>query len=343
MKAIVQAAGPGCHVWLRLPGSWGETNIGLVVGQDASLLIDTPWDMRLTRSMQDAFAQHTEGAPVRMIVNTHADPDHWWGNDQLPRAEVIASTQCAKAMRTETPPHRLVELRRAARIGARFPGRPGGAGRYVSAMLAPFEFGEVTLRFPDRTFTEHRSELVGGREVEFIDYGSAHTISDTVILVPDARVVYAGDLLFAGVTPVMWHGPVSGWLDALAGLLALPADVYVPGHGPLSTRTEVVALRDYWTWLATAVEHHAGAGEEPLEIARRLSRMPEFAAFGTWESPERLYINVATICRRREGKGPIPSDPLSRATAFDGVARLHRHLAAREAHPRHLCGGAGAV
>ncbi len=316
----------GCHAWLRLPGSWGETNIGLVVGRDASLLIDTPWDLRLTRSMLDAFAPLTDSAPVAMLFNTHADPDHWWGNSALPGAEVVASEGCTRAMRAEPTPERLLSLRRFAQVGGRLPGRPGAAGRYVSSMLAPFALEEVTLRFPDRTFTGRRTETVGGREVEFIDLGAAHTASDSIVFVPDARVVYTGDLLFSGVTPVMWHGPVQAWLQALEAITALEADVFVPGHGPVSTRTELHALREYWTWLVTAVGTHESAGQHPLEVAQRLLGTPEFAAFRGWESPERLYLNVATISRQQAGKGPIPADPINRTKAFDGIACLSRHL-----------------
>lgn len=52
----------------------------------------------------------------------------------------------------------------------------------------------------------------------------------------------------------------------------------------------------------------------------------EFDAFRAWESSERLYVNVATIDRDLDGKGPIPSNPIARARAFDGVACLCQHL-----------------
>ncbi len=55
-------------------------------------------------------------------------------------------------------------------------------------MLAPFTFDEVTQRFPDRTFSGHSSEVIGGWTVELIEYGPAHTASDSIVLVPDARV-----------------------------------------------------------------------------------------------------------------------------------------------------------
>lgn len=120
--------------------------------------------------------------------------------------------------------------------------------------------------------------------------------------------------------------PVSGWLAALEAIMTLEADVFVPGDGPISTRKQLQALHDCKSWLTATVSAHQSAGHGPLEIAKRLTRTPGFAPFRAWESPERLYINVATIVRQLHGEGPMPTDPITRAKAFDGVACLCRHL-----------------
>jgi cyclase len=62
----------------------GESNAGLVVGDGTSLLVDTLWDPRLTRRMLNAMAALIEGAPIKRLVNTHSDGDHWWGNQEAP-------------------------------------------------------------------------------------------------------------------------------------------------------------------------------------------------------------------------------------------------------------------
>jgi len=130
MTTTVQEVGAGCHAWLRLPGGWGQTNLGLVVGQGESLLIDTAWDQRLTRSMLDAISPHTDRAPISLLINTHPDGDHWWGNAELPGAEALASDSCATAMREEATPEKLLALRRVAQLSGRVPGRAGAVGRY---------------------------------------------------------------------------------------------------------------------------------------------------------------------------------------------------------------------
>lgn len=326
MTGTVQAVGPGCFAWLRLPGGWGETNIGLIVGDGASLLVDTPWDPVLAGRMLDAFAPHTEGAPIATVFNTHPDVDHWWANAAVPAAEIVASQATAAAMRDEAGPRELMRLRTLSSLSGRVPGRPGRMGRYVAAMLDPFAFDQVQLRYPDRTFAGRREETIGGRDVVFIDHGSAHTVSDCIVFVPDARIAFCGDLLFAHATPVMWHGPVTGWLAALEAIMALEADTFVSGHGTLGTRDELQALHDYWSWLHNAVATHRAAGRGVGEVVKRLTRAPEFVAFRGWENPERLYINVATIDRQLGGRGPIGSDPVSRARAFDGIAALAHDL-----------------
>lgn len=302
--------GSGTWAWLEPNGSWGETNAGLVVGDGASLLVDTLWDARLAARMLAAVAPVVAGAPLHSAVNTHRDGDHWWGNSVLsPEVEIWTSQPALAEMRTEPPPTALHNLGRLSRIGARLPGRVGRLGRYTANMLGPFDFDAPVPRLPTRSFTgEHRLE-VGGRAVRLLHLGPAHTAGDVVVHVPDAGVVYAGDLLFAGVTPVIWAGPASGWVSALDRLLELDADTYVPGHGPLAGRADVQALRGYWAWLIEASDAEFAAD-------------PGFGAYRDWLAPERLALNVLGRQRDLTGAGPAPHDPRSRLVMFSQVAEL---------------------
>lgn len=328
----LHAVGDGCWAWLQPDGGWGEVNAGLVVGDGASAVVDTLWDQSRARQMLAAMEPYTRDAPIALAINTHSDGDHWWGNGELPAgAEIVTSRASLETMREETPPAGMARLRSLARMVRRGPGGAGGMGRYVSEMLKPFDFEHVELRFPDRAFTGTRSETVGGRELRLIEVGPAHTPGDLIVHVPDAGVVYAADVLFVGVTPVMWQGPLENWLRALDLLDELDADAYVPGHGPVGGREDVAALRDYWRWLDAGVRRHHAAGRSALQGVRALIREPAFARFRDWRCPERIVINATTLHRLHAGKPPVPSTPPARARLFAHVAAIGKEL---EALPR---------
>src|SRR6202795_1552794 len=102
----------GCHAYLQPNGSWGWSNAGLIVGDGASLLIDTLFDLRLTQRMLDAMTPITLASPITQVVNTHANGDHCFGNILVDDAEIIATSATAHEM-AEVPPSLLAGLNSA--------------------------------------------------------------------------------------------------------------------------------------------------------------------------------------------------------------------------------------
>jgi cyclase len=285
--AGLRELGDGLYAWLQPNGGLGESNAGLIVGDGESLLIDTLWDTRLTRRMLEAMAPHTARAPIRRLVNTHGDPDHCWGNQLLAGAEIIATRATADDMQRDDP--------RRLRLLSRVPWPPlgplGGL-RAFARLLAPFDFSGIRVTPPTATF-DGRLELdVGGRRVELIEAGPAHTPGDLIVHVPDAEAVFAGDLMFVGVTPIMWVGPVENWLAGLERIIELSPRVVVPGHGPPTDLDGVRTVRGYWEFVAPAVR----GGRTAREI---LDSLPE--PYVGWDNPERISVNAAIIAR---GAGP---------------------------------------
>ena len=72
--------GDGCYAWIAGDVGWGMSNAGLITGRGASLLVDTLYDLRLTKSMLDTLTPLTTPAPISTVVNTHGNGDHWFGN-----------------------------------------------------------------------------------------------------------------------------------------------------------------------------------------------------------------------------------------------------------------------
>ncbi|MEN9821851.1 MAG: hypothetical protein RLZ04_277, partial [Actinomycetota bacterium] len=108
----IHELGDGCLAYLQPDGSWGWSNAGLIVGDGASLLVDTLFDLRLTGEMLDAMRAFTRTAPIGTLVNTHANGDHCYGNQLVDGAEIIASAATAHEM-NEVPASMLHALNNA--------------------------------------------------------------------------------------------------------------------------------------------------------------------------------------------------------------------------------------
>jgi glyoxylase-like metal-dependent hydrolase (beta-lactamase superfamily II) len=193
-------------------------------------------------------------------------------------------------------------------------GDVGVIATYAGEALAPFDFDKVRLVPRTRTFSGALGLDVGGREVRLMQVGPAHTPGDLIASVPDARIAIAADILFIGITPIMWAGPLEGWVAALERLLGLGAERFVPGHGPVCGPEEVRRLIDYWRWLDQAARQRLDSGMSPAETARELVLGEEIVepGFADWLAPERALVSVGTIdahrARRRQATRAARAD-----------------------------------
>jgi cyclase len=279
--------GDACFAYLQPDGSWGWSNAGLIVGDGSSLLIDTLFDLKLTADMLHSMAAVTDTAPIATLVNTHANGDHCYGNELVAGAEIIASAATAHEM-TEVPPAMLAALNKA----------DGEVGALFRHFFGSFEFDGINVTMPTRTFEGRLDLEVGGRAVELIEVGPAHTRGDTLAYVPDAKTVYTGDILFIGGTPIVWAGPLSNWVAACDLMLGMDIDTVVPGHGPLTDKAGVAEVRDYLSFVdAEATARHAAgvdAWEAARQIAAEIGARPEFRG---WSEFGRISVNVDTAYR----------------------------------------------
>lgn len=310
----------GDDVWAFLwePGGWGQANTGLLVDPGtASMVIDTVWDVDRAEQIAAETAQLVADAPITEVVNSHSDGDHWWGNDTVPAdARITTSAASLHAMKEETPPSGVHAFASLGSLVGWVPGPVGAMGSYMNRVRGGASFPRRTPRLPDHTFDVTEQIAVGSREVGLRYLGPAHTSGDLIAHVADAGVVFTGDLLFIGSTPILWHGPLSNWIDALDHLISLDASVYVPGHGPLCGIAEVEALREYWMWVDAAGRQHFDAGVESAHAARNMMQSREFGPFASWDSPERLVLSMSTLYRLWEGEPAAPPTLMRRARAF---------------------------
>lgn len=284
-KGLVEVA-DGVHAWLAPDGGYGWSNAGLVVGDGSSLLVDTLYDLHLTQEMLDAMAPLVAGAPIRQAVYTHTNGDHAYGGQLLaPEVEIIAAAATEHDMEHEFVPS-MSKLTTLLDLGP-------VVTRYLRDRWGAFDFGGIQLRMPDRTFDRELELEVGGRLVRVMDLGPAHTSGDSVVHVPDAGVLFAGDLLFIGGTPIAWEGPLSNWIAACDTMLALDAPVIVPGHGPVTDADGVRAVRRYLELVAAAGDEAFAQGLTFQEAAMAI----DLGEFADWLDAERVVTTMYTHYR----------------------------------------------
>ncbi len=294
----------GVHAYLQPDGGWGWSNAGLLATDDGSLLVDTLFDLALTRRMLDAMAPITGTRPIGTVVNTHANGDHCYGNglvrgdgSELGNHVEIVTTEAAAREMAAVPPSALVALM-AADMGE-------ATNEYVRRAFGAFDFTDIEVPEPTRTFTGRLELRIGGRPVVLEQVGPAHTAGDLLVHLPDAGVVFAGDILFIGGTPIVWDGPVANWVAACDRILELAHGpgtgtgdpVIIAGHGPLASADDVLAVRDYLTWLEASCRAAHEAGLTAVEVVRELAGSDGFAPYREWGEWERLAVNVRAVYR----------------------------------------------
>lgn len=305
--------------WLQPNGGLGESNAGLIASGDHALLVDTLWDLALTRRML-AEARRLVDVTPETLVNTHSDGDHVWGNQLLAGARIVSTATARDLMTLDTPR----DLRRLKRLGRVL--------RPLGREMAPFDWSGVELTLPNETFEGELSVGVGAREVRLIEVGPAHTMGDAVAWVPDVSVCFAADILFIDCTPITWAGPIASWLAAIERISSLGATAFVPGHGPVCDQAAVDLLRQYLEWAQTEGGARLDRGLAPARAAREMLLSDEFASlpWSGWDDPARLVVTLSTERFRREG-GEGHLGGIGRTKAILRMQRLEAELVKRRA------------
>ena len=300
--------GNDIYAWLQPDGGWGWSNAGLVVDGDQSLLVDTLFDLKLTREMLVAMRKATTAArDIGQLVNTHSNGDHCNGNELIEGAEIIASTATAAELSAEGPSTLAQWMRNADQMGE--------VGAYFKHCFGAFEFEGITQTLPTRTFDGEMTTRVGDKIVELIEVGPAHTRGDILAHVPADAVVFTGDILFIEGHPIIWAGPVQNWIDACDRIATMQPELVVPGHGPITDLRGVKAVREYLVYVRDEAKKRFDAGLDAYDAAMDIA----LDDFDGWGDAERIAVNVVSLYREFSG-----GEAGDRTNVFEMMARIKK-------------------
>lgn len=252
----------GIHAFLQPPGGWCLSNAGVLAGPDGLVLVDTA----ATRARAEALRTAADGlrrGPVRTVINTHSHGDHVYGNFLFaPPAEIIAHELTGPEMQA--------------------------VGLGLQALWPNVDWGVPVLRLPTVTFARSKTLLAGDRAIELHHVGPAHTTGDIVAWVPDARVLFTGDVVIPGCTPFCLMGSVRGSLAAVGRLRGLEPLTVIGGHGQVSGPEAFDETERYLRRVLDLAVEGVAEAMTPLQIADRRGA----GEFGGLVDPERLVGNL---------------------------------------------------
>jgi glyoxylase-like metal-dependent hydrolase (beta-lactamase superfamily II) len=235
---------------------WPHGNTGVVVGEDGVLVVDATYlpsraraDIALIRAVTDK--------PVRYLAYTHWHFDHNNGaiayKEAYPDIAIVSEREtrdfvvlngtwwARRSVRADQPKMlALAELEKqlAARRGPEgerlAPDAIARLERTIGQRRAELEeLGALEVVAPNLVFDRELTLDVGGRTIELRDWGRANSPHDVTVLVPDARVLFAGDILVQAPVPYFTESWPVPWIDVLKQIEDVSAAAIVPGHGPV--------------------------------------------------------------------------------------------------------------
>ncbi|HEY6011891.1 MAG TPA: MBL fold metallo-hydrolase [Nitrospirota bacterium] len=228
-------------------------NAGIIIGRDGVAVVDTLTSAKeAQRFIRDIRA--ITGKPIKYVINTHHHLDHSLGNSEFVKlgGVVVAHQDCKAVAQADAD----TIIKRAMGYG------------FTAADLEG-----TTIALPTLTFIDRMSIDLGDRTVDVIYLGPSHTRGSSVVLVPEAKVLFAGDALFTNFHPNIRDANMESWIQSLDRIAALDVQKIIPGHGPLSTKQDIAEMKQYLLIFDKKAKELSARSQDPAYIAAELKKV----------------------------------------------------------------------
>jgi glyoxylase-like metal-dependent hydrolase (beta-lactamase superfamily II) len=278
----------GDGIWAAIVNDDGLAggNAGFVIGDGGVLVIDTFQDPRPARALLAEIRKLTP-LPIRFVVNTHYHLDHVNGNDVFAAAgaTIVAHRNVRAWMRTENikmldPP---VTPEKKARV--------------------------ASLALPAVVYDSHIELYLGTRRID-VRYYPGHTGGDSVVSIPDAHVVFCGDLLWKEHVPNLIDASTQAWIESLNAMQKdYGQSTWVPGHGGVANGSDVLTFRKYLVDLRAGLRREQAAGKSGEALVQAL--LPGLkSSYGKWGFfNDYASADIEQTAQELKGTKSLPPNP----------------------------------
>ncbi len=274
--------GPGCYAFT----AQGDPNTGVIIGDESVMVIDTQATPAMAEQVIERIRTVTD-KPIKHVVLSHYHAVRVLGASAYGASEIISSDLTYRMIVERGQQDWDSEYGRFPRLFQGADGIPG-------------------LTWPTITFGSSMTVWLGSREVRIMHLGRGHTMGDIVVWVPDAKVMFSGDLVEYHSACYCGDAHFGDWPKTLDRLAAFGAQAIVPGRGDALTSPAMVAdgialTRDFLSTLFGSVSASVEEGRSLKEAfdAARAAMDPKFGDFAIHDHC--LPFNVARAYDEAKG------------------------------------------